>query len=113
MIARYATKGSYTVENGYVILTPEELEDCAEAVFADFKDLPGLPTGSTLVIHQEADETTEEQYLLKKTSSSVELLSAEYDRDSRTLTVEVRDGSETVAYQIVLSGSAIKSITKE
>ncbi len=103
VMARYAPQWSYPIQNGYVVLTPEELKDCAKAVFADFEKLPAYPDDSNQVIY-DADAAC---YLLKKASTDLNVISAAYDD---VLTIKIRDGGTDYLYQVVLKDGAIQSI---
>lgn len=113
IMARYAARSGYPTEDGYVVLTPDEMLSCAAQVFAEFDTLPEIPEGSTLVIHDLADEEagTEEQYrLLQGQLGNIDIATMEYDGNG-TLLVAIRDDGNAFDYEVVLSGSAIVSIT--
>lgn len=112
-MARYAARSGYPAEDGYVVLTPDEMLSCAAQVFAGLNSLPEIPEGSTLVIHDTADEAagTEERYrLLQGQLGGIDIATMEYDGEGNLL-VAVRDDGNAFDYEIVLSGSAIVSIT--
>ena len=113
IMARYASQGSYTREEGYAVLTPEEVLDCAGQVFADFESLPECPEGSKVVIHEPADEAagTPERYKLQLGNLgglNMTVISCEGDN---TFQVEVRHDNNALRYEVVLVDGAISSIT--
>lgn len=115
IMARYAARSGYPSEDGYIVLTPEEMLSCAAQVFAGLDTLPEIPEGSTLVIHDLADEAagTEEQYrLLQGQLGGIDIVTMDYDGEG-TLLVAVKDDGNAFDYEILLSGSAIVSITKK
>ncbi len=115
IMARFAARSGYSTEDGYTILTPEEMLSCAQQVFAGLDTLPEVPEGSSMVIHdpEDASTGTPERYrLLQGELSGIDIASMEYDGEG-TLTVAVRDDGNAFDYEIVLEGSAIRSITSK
>lgn len=67
IMARYASLCKFPKEGNYAVLSPEELEECVAAVYADLEEIPACPEDSKVVLHKEADEAagTAEQYHLQ------------------------------------------------
>ena len=115
IMARYAAQGGYPKEDGYVVLTPKQMEACAESVFADLTDLPECPEDSSIVIYEQADEkagTPERYRLLIGKVSDMKLYVEAYDGVD-TLSIRVRKDNNAYDYEVKLSGSAIISIKEK
>lgn len=67
IVARYASLCKFPKDGDYAVLTPEELEECAAAVYGDLEEIPDCPEDSKVAIHKAADEAagTAEQYRLQ------------------------------------------------
>lgn len=115
IMARYASQGSYPREEGYAVLTPEEMLSCAGQVYAGLTSLPECPEGSKVVIHQAADEAagTPERYKLQLGNlAGLDMKVISCDGDS-TFQVEIRYDNNAFRYEVALSGGAIASITEK
>lgn len=115
IMARYASQKGYTTEDGYVVLTPEEMLSCAGQVFAGIGSLPDCPEGSSVAIHDPADEEngTPERYRLQMGNlGGLDMTVTACDSDS-TFQVEVRSNNNALLYEITLSGGAIASVTEK
>lgn len=114
IMARYASQKGYTTEDGYAVLTPEEMLSCAGQVFAGIGSLPACPEGSSLVIHDPADEEngTPERYRLQLGNmGGLDMTVVSCDSDS-VFQVEVRSNNNALLYEVTLSGGAISSIVE-
>lgn len=115
IMARYASQGGYAREEGYAVLTPEEMITCAGQVYAGITSLPECPEGSKVVIHEAADEATgkPERYKLQLGNlAGLDMKVISCDGDS-TFLVEIRYDNNALQYEVVLSGGAISSITEK
>ena len=113
IMARYASLGKYPSQDGYLVLTPEEMLACAQQVFAGLEALPALPENTTMVYHDSPDATagTPEQYrLLQGALNTVDVVSMEYHEETGILTVAVRDDGNAYDYSVTLKDGAIVSI---
>ena len=112
-MARYVSQKGYTTEDGYAVLTPEEMLSCAGQVFAGIGSLPACPEGSSLVIHDPDEENgTPERYRLQLGNmGGLDMTVVSCDSDS-VFQVEVRSNNNALLYEVTLSGGAISSIVE-
>ena len=113
LMARYASQSGYNKEDGYVVLTPEEMLESAKEVYAGLEELQECPEDSNIVIHDAADEAagTPEQYrLLLGNLGDMDITVQSYN-GMDTLSIRVRHDSNAYDYEVKISCGAIASIT--